>query len=698
MPWADLGAARLAGRKGTRKAIMPGRGAIYGSPLDGQSAAALLPDLANGRTAALAAWSGSPDQGRLRRRAAALGVPFAVFDHGLLRAPPWQGCTLPMLSVTVVDLSGPSSLADMLAPARVLKTRDWETHDLLERAAAARRKLVAGRLGGTWWRAGGLPRGDEVALVVDDGMANAGLLRAMLDAALAENPAEKILLFSLDRGRGLGRRRLLADAAMRGYALVSGPIDVWAAIDRAARVYTPGGEVGFLALLAGREVRCFADSFYAGWGVTKDASPVEERPFRRTVDEIFAGACLVATRCLDPFRKTAASFEDTLALLADWRQAEIANRQVAVCTGMSFWKRRRIGEFLRSAADPPVFRRTARGALAASRARRGGAIAAWAARMPSGLAEAAAAQGVPLIRVEDGFIRSVGLGSDFLPAASLVFDRRGLYCDPRQESDLERLLRETEFPAELLERAVRLIARLVAAGVTKYNLGSSAARIEAPSGRRRILVPGQVEDDLSVRLAGGSIRGNLDLLGRVRAANPDAYILYKPHPDVEAGHRCGAIPDHLARQFADRIVRRVSTAALFGEIDELHTLTSLAGFEALLRRRRVVVYGLPFYAGWGLTTDLAAAGRGRRLALEELVAGALILYPRYLDPVTRLSCPPEIVIERLEQNASWRPGPLVVARRLQGVLSRRWAALAQRSLPPPDRRSEPDARAPPGAS
>ncbi len=80
------------------------------------------------------------------------------------------------------------------------------------------------------------------------------------------------------------------------------------------------------------------------------------------------------------------------------------------------------------------------------------------------------------------------------------------------------------------------------------------------------------------------------------------------------------------------MIRGVSTAALLSEIDELHTLTSLAGFEALLRGRRVVVYGRPFYAGWGLTTDLAQIDRGRRLTLEELVAGALILYPALSRP------------------------------------------------------------------
>src|SRR5439155_22111645 len=164
-------------------------------------------------------------------------------------------------------------------------------------------------------------------------------------------------------------------------------------------------------------------------------------------------------------------------------------------------------------------------------------------RLPDGLAEAAAEAGVPLIRVEDGFIRSVGLGSDFLPPASLVFDTRGMYYDPGFHSDLAVLLRQAEFGPVLVERAARLAAQLVAPGITKSNLVGHAPRLDLPSGRPRILVPGQVEDDLSILRGGGAIRTNRDLLAAVRAANPDALILYKPHPDVLAGHRKGAVPD-----------------------------------------------------------------------------------------------------------------------------------------------------------
>lgn len=431
-----------------------------------------------------------------------------------------------------------------------------------------------------------------------------------------------------------------------------------------------GDDDPFLALLAGERVCCAAPVFYAGWGVTDDAATVPRRAFARTIDEIFAAACLLATRYTDPFRRAASSFDALLPIVAEWRRVEQVNRGIGVCVGMSFWKRRRVADFLRSREGAPAFRRSARAAVSVARSK---TIACWASRMPAGLEETAKAAGVPLIRVEDGFVRSVGLGSDFLPPASLVLDCSGMYFDPRAPSDLETILGETEFAEPLLARAKRLIDQLVQHGVTKYNLGTRGAPIDWPVDKRRILVPGQVEDDLSVVLGSGGIRDNLTLLAEVRASAPDAFIVYKPHPDVLAGHRKGAVAEADVLRFADRIVTEAATAPLLGEIDELHTLTSLAGFEALLRGRRVVVYGRAWYGGWGLTDDKVVINRGRQLRLDALVAGALIVYPRYLDPVTRLPCGPETIIERLDHPKAWRPGPLVWARRMQGAAAR-WCA------------------------
>lgn len=260
-------------------------------------------------------------------------------------------------------------------------------------------------------------------------------------------------------------------------------------------------------------------------------------------------------------------------------------------------------------------------------------------------------RGISVVRVEDGFLRSVGLGADLIRPLSWVVDRRGIYFDARQPSDLEMLLAETVFSNELLQRAAALRERIVEEGLTKYNVG--AARWRRPAGLARvILVPGQVESDASIVCGAPGINTNLGLLQAVRMANPDAYVMYKPHPDVVAGLRARGQGEDDAARWCDAVVVDAPMGALLAEVDEVHCLTSLAGFEALLRGKRVVCYGQPFYAGWGLTEDKQPlARRTRRLMLDELVAGALILYPRYMSRKRHALITPE---EALDELVEWR--------------------------------------------
>jgi capsular polysaccharide export protein len=203
-------------------------------------------------------------------------------------------------------------------------------------------------------------------------------------------------------------------------------------------------------------------------------------------------------------------------------------------------------------------------------------------------------------------------------------------------------------------------------------------RLERPAGDRlHILVPGQVEDDRAVQTGGSAVRSNLELLRRVRERSPDAYIIYKPHPDVLAGHRSGAIPRQVSLDYADEMVTEASVSSLVEMVDEVHVNTSLTGFEALMRDKPVTTHGAPFYAGWGLTHDLGPVPprRTARRTIDELVAAVLLLYPRYLDPVTGLPCPAEVVVSRLAEGMAGEGGLIVTMRRLQGKLMRglrRW--------------------------
>jgi len=260
-------------------------------------------------------------------------------------------------------------------------------------------------------------------------------------------------------------------------------------------------------------------------------------------------------------------------------------------------------------------------------------------------------QGIDILRVEDGFIRSVGLGSDLTRPYSLVIDRRGIYFDPSKESDLEYILKNTVFDTALKERAQSLIEMIVSTGISKYNTGKKSEwkPPQESRGKRIVLVPGQVEDDASV-LLGAKGMHNIELLQEVRKNVPDGYVVFKPHPDVVAGNRKGDISQKEALAFCDEVVTDVMLDTILSEVTEVHTMTSLVGFEGIIRGKEVYTYGIPFYAGWGLTYDYRVCERReRRLHVEELVAGVLLCYPRYIDIHKYTLCEAETLIEQLEK-------------------------------------------------
>lgn len=339
--------------------------------------------------------------------------------------------------------------------------------------------------------------------------------------------------------------------------------------------------------------------------------------------------------------------------LADLRHRFAARRTSWVGFGMSAQKARTATTFLAGWANAVVFDgRDPVGTATSLAAVSGDArVVAWGAKGGADLEARAAAAGIGVSRLEDGFVRSVGLGTRQTIPASLALDDLGLYYDARRPSRFERLALETDFDDALRSRARALREAIVAARVTKYNLGAARLDLAGPAaGRRIVLVVGQVPDDAAIRFGTLATTGNLALLAAVRAARPDAYVVYKEHPDLVTRSRAGWLPEATIRRHADRALTEGDAVAAIEAADEVHTLTSLAGFEALLRGKPVTTWGIPFYAGWGLTEDREAiARRGRRLDLDELVAVAYLLYPAYVDPVTRLPCEAEDIVARIRQ-------------------------------------------------
>jgi len=578
------------------------------------------------RASAVLGWGQRRTARRSRAFARRHGLPFVALEDGFLRSL-GLGRDDPPLSLVIddegihYDARNPSRLDRLLAVT--LDAR--QVARALELIVVWRRERVSKYNHQRDPEGGALP--ERFVLAVDQtygdasvvgGLADRQSFTRMLRAALDENPGCTVVVKTHpDVFAGKARGWLDATALDPRVLVLAQDVHPAALLERAEAVYVVSSQLGFEALLHGVPVHTFGMPFYAGRGLSRDALPAPAWRQPVTLAQLVHAALVAYPRYRDPESGTACEVETVLEHLGLQRRMRARFAPQACAAGFSLWKR-------------PLVRRFAQGTAlhfvrSADAAPPGAQLLVW------GRADPASAAGHEIVRLEDGFLRSVGLGADLVTPLSWVMDRSGLYYDAGCSSDLEELLQHAEFDAVLRARAAALRERIVAARLSKYNLGGSGW--QRPPGRRQvILVPGQVETDAAVALGARGIHSNLELLRAVRTMRPDAWIVYKPHPDVVAGLRDGGAAARQLLPLCNEIVVDCAIAALLEAVDEVHVLSSLAGFEALLRQCPVICHGQPFYAGWGLTQDLIPlARRSRRLVLDELVAGVLLLYPSYVS-------------------------------------------------------------------
>ncbi|WP_245480304.1 capsular polysaccharide biosynthesis protein [Neorhizobium sp. NCHU2750] len=264
-------------------------------------------------------------------------------------------------------------------------------------------------------------------------------------------------------------------------------------------------------------------------------------------------------------------------------------------------------------------------------------VLSWQYKGPQQLKDFCEANSIPFYYVEDGFIRSLKLGALRTPPMSLTFDRQDMYFRSDKPTDLENILSNYDFDndKQLIYRARNAISYMLNNGISKYNSGSSF-NIESVYGQKsqkRVLVIGQVESDASIAYGCNRPFTNNDLVRLARRENPEADLIYKPHPEVLSGLASKLSDPNDVRPIAKILDDDVALSDSFQSIDHVYTITSLSGFEALLRGIKVTTIGCPFYSGWGLTDDRQPnLRRNRTLSVEEVFACAYILYPRYFDP------------------------------------------------------------------
>ncbi len=439
-------------------------------------------------------------------------------------------------------------------------------------------------------------------------------------------------------------------------------------IEVSSAVCVVTSQVGFEALIYGKDVHVFGRPFYSGLGLTIDHNINKAKVIKNiTLEQLVFSSLVKYQICFDPRTQKKCEIEEIMQYVHHSREASKFFPKDLEAINLTPWKARQINRFV----YPVTGKRMKFFKRFKSKMKN---IIVWGknTRIEKYISKVG-----DFISVEDGFIRSVGLGGDLYPPFSLLFDKKGIHYDASRVSDLEDQLQNSDVNYNEKMRARNVLDLIIKFKISKYNLRLSE-KIKLPKNainKEIIGVLGQVESDNSIifGVPDNTIqRTNFALVEQVRKDYPDAYIIYKPHPDTESGLRVKGEKEDSIIINADLIAHKTSLEDLFNKVDKIAVFTSLGGFEALIRGISVITYGFPFYAGWGLTQDYLeqhewAKRRTRKLTIEELTFISLIKYPFYSS--IKFNCLTEIeniFEEILESNGE---------RNLEQIVFKYWGIL-----------------------
>lgn len=243
-------------------------------------------------------------------------------------------------------------------------------------------------------------------------------------------------------------------------------------------------------------------------------------------------------------------------------------------------------------------------------------------------------------QLEDGFLRSYHT-SDLSPLLALIVDQTGVYYESRRASDLEMTIHDVSIDSMDVMTKVKFSRdAILKFQLSKYNhapdLNDGVIRSDDLAS---VLVVDQTDGDMSVVCGGASEASFADMLHAALLENPTATIYVKTHPEVSAGRKGGYLTEIHNSERVVVVRDTVNPIDLIQKMDRVYVVTSQMGFEALMCGKPVVCFGVPWYAGWGVTDDRvidspAWKRRIKKRTVDELFAAAYLHYTRYLNPFT----------------------------------------------------------------
>jgi capsular polysaccharide export protein len=274
-------------------------------------------------------------------------------------------------------------------------------------------------------------------------------------------------------------------------------------------------------------------------------------------------------------------------------------------------------------------------------------------------AQYAISHNIPLLKLEDGFLRSADtwcnnmVPKKYTDGISFTVTDNVHYFDATQTSRLEQLLNDENIiiTEPKKDRARKCIDKIVQNYLTKYNHQLIFTPKIGRNGIRKILVVDQSYGDFSILKGLANAETFQKMLNAAIEENPNADIIIKTHPDTMAAgttRKTGYYSNLTSHNNIYVMTEPINPISLIQYCDKIYVCTTQVGFEALMCGKEVHVFGMPFYAGWGLTYDRQVCERRTRThSIEGLFYITYIMYSYYVNPKTQTRCEIEDAIKYL---------------------------------------------------
>ena len=271
------------------------------------------------------------------------------------------------------------------------------------------------------------------------------------------------------------------------------------------------------------------------------------------------------------------------------------------------------------------------------------------------LAIQAATRKIPILFAEDGFIRSIvplsvkNVDLIYNQSHSTILDDKGIYINAFGTSNIEMILNsDIKLSNEQILRTKNIIKLIKDNKISKYNHQPILNLDIGNPKHKKVLVIDQVYNDKSIKLGWANEKVFKDMLLAAINENPGADILVKTHPDKRDNCIRGYLTDVEPKDNVYKVDFAINPISMLEQVDKVYVCTSQMGFEALMCGKEVHIFGMPFYAGWGVTNDRQTNPRRiKKRSLEEIFYAAYIMCTKYVSYKTNSVCEIEQTIEEI---------------------------------------------------